>query len=166
MKRGRAGNSCLEFTLAGIPVIFALISTVEMARAMWTYNALGHSSREAVRYASRKGENCSTGGNDCAASVAEIVGRMRGSAFGVPPADLDVTLTSAVGTIACTPVGVCLDDESMWPPTGGNNVGAEITVTASSRFRSAIAMLWPGAGAAERSSIYVLQASSTERIGF
>jgi Flp pilus assembly protein TadG len=166
MKRPRAGNSGLEFTLAGIPVIFVLISTMEMARAMWTYNALGHCTREAARYASRKGENCSSGGNDCATTVSEIVGRIRGSAFGVAPAELDVTLTSTLGTRTCTPVDVCLDDESMWPPAGGNTVGAEITVTASHRFHSAIAMLWPGAGVAERSSIYVLQASSTERIGF
>jgi Flp pilus assembly protein TadG len=166
MKRSRAGNTMIEFTLAGIPVIFILISTLEMSRGMLTYNSLGHCSREAARYASRKGENCSSGSNDCSASVAEIAGRIRSSAFGVPPEELNVSLTSAIGTVACTPVTSCLDDGSMWPPVGGNNVGAEITVTTSYWFRSGIAMLWPGASPAERTDSFLLQASSTERIGF
>jgi Flp pilus assembly protein TadG len=166
MKRARAGNSCVEFTLVGIPMIFILISTVEMARGMWAYNSLGHTAREAARFASRKGENCSSAPNDCSTSVAAIVGRSRAAAFGIPPAELNVSLTSLAGTIACAPVSVCLEDGSMWPPAAGNAVGAEITVTASWRFRSAIAMFWPGVTGGEPHRSFLFEASSTERIGF
>jgi Flp pilus assembly protein TadG len=166
MKRARAGNSCIEFTLVGIPTIFIVISTMEMARGMWAYNSLGHTAREAARFASRKGENCASAPNDCSASVADIVDRSRATAFGIPPNELNVSLTSVAGTTACAPVNACAEDESMWPPAAGNAVGAEITVTASYRFRSAIAMFWPGAGASQVHRGFLFEASSTERIGF
>lgn len=160
------GNAGIEFTLAGIPLIFVLISTVEMARGMWTYNSLGHAAREGSRYASRVGENCSTLPNGCASSVSTVALRIQAAAVGVPTNDLNVTLTSPAGVLSCSPVTVCLEDESVWPPVGGNAVGAEITIGASYRFRPAIAMYWPGASGSSIFGSFLFEASSSERIQF
>ena len=49
--RSAKGSTLLEFTLVGIPVIFVLISTIEMARGMWMYHTLCHAVKEAARFA-------------------------------------------------------------------------------------------------------------------
>lgn len=164
--RKTRGNTTVEFTLAGIPLVFVLISTVEMCRGMMAYNSLGHTVREATRLASRSGENCLLDGNDCATSVSGMAARIQTAASGIPAQDLSVTLNSAAGARSCSPVTACLEDDSLWPPEGANATGAEITVTASYSFRSAITMLWPGGGSADASRTFVLEASSTERIQF
>jgi Flp pilus assembly protein TadG len=165
-RRHLGGNTGLEFTMIGIPLVFVLISTVEMARAMWAYNSLGHSVRDAVRFAIRAGENCSTPPNDCATSVSAMATRVQQAAFGIPVADLNLTLTSGNGTTQCNPSTVCVDDNSAWPPAGANAVGDEITIAATYTFRPAIAMLWPGSGSVPAPGAVVLRASSTERIQF
>ena len=43
--RGRTGSTLIEFTLVGIPLIFVLISTFEMARGMWNYQTLAYAVR-------------------------------------------------------------------------------------------------------------------------
>ena len=50
-KRSRAGNATIEFTLVGIPLVFVLISTIEMARGMWIYHTLAYAVKEGTRYA-------------------------------------------------------------------------------------------------------------------
>jgi Flp pilus assembly protein TadG len=166
VRRRDSGNVGIEFTLIGIPMIFVLISTMEIARGMWAYNALGHCVREGVRAATRAGENCSADTNDCSLTVAEMVGNIRNAALAFPPDDLNVTLTSAAGSRACAPVAACLEDSTMWPPAGGNGVGSEVTISATYLFRSALAMYWPGQAATQPFGSYRLEATSTGRIQF
>ena len=42
MRNRERGTTLLEFTLVGIPLIFLLISTVEISRGMWQYHTLAH----------------------------------------------------------------------------------------------------------------------------
>ena len=161
------GNTALEFTLAGIPVIFLLISTVEVSRAMFAYNSLSHCVREATRRSSTAGENCALEPNNCSRTVGDVARTVQGAAIGVPPSDLVVRLISTAGAITCDPVTVCSTDGAMWPPDGANATGTEITVEAAYLYRSAIAMYWPGAPAVQaRASGFRFVASSTERIQF
>src|SRR5882762_5274489 len=52
------GSNILEFTLVGIPLVFILISTFEMARGMWNYHVMAYAVKEGTRYASVHGNNC------------------------------------------------------------------------------------------------------------
>ena len=36
----------MEFTLAGIPVIFLIYSTIQLSTAMWNYHTLAHAVNE------------------------------------------------------------------------------------------------------------------------
>jgi Flp pilus assembly protein TadG len=45
----RGGTSLVEFTLVGIPMIFLLISTFEVARGMWEYHTLAYAVKEGTR---------------------------------------------------------------------------------------------------------------------
>src|SRR5579871_5563504 len=54
----RSGQSLIEFTLVGIPLIFVLISVFEISRGMWIYHTLAYSVKNGVRYASVHGINC------------------------------------------------------------------------------------------------------------
>lgn len=166
-KRARcSGTIGLEFTLVGIPLVFVLISVVEMARGMWLYNSLGHCVREGARYVSLKGENCSSAPNDCTSTVAGVAAKIRSAAIGFAPGDLNVTLSAPGDVRTCTPLAACLSDNSVWPAAPGNAVGSEVTVDATYTFRPAIAMYWPGSGAGGSFGTFVLPASSTERIQF
>ena len=51
------GNATIEFTLVGIPLVFVLISTIEMARGMWIYHTLAYAVKEGTRYAVARGQN-------------------------------------------------------------------------------------------------------------
>ena len=41
-RRSEAGNALVEFALIGIPVMFLLLITVELGRAMWAYHAVAY----------------------------------------------------------------------------------------------------------------------------
>ena len=64
MRRKRSGehggSTFLEFVLVGVPVIFVMFSTFEMARGMWSYHSLAYAVREGTRYAIVHGASCST----------------------------------------------------------------------------------------------------------
>ena len=76
MKSLQRGATTVEMTLVGIPIIFILISTFEMSRAMWNYHTLSNAVKEGVRYAIVHGQNCGTVGspplisNNCQVSSA------------------------------------------------------------------------------------------------
>ena len=55
----RRGNSMIEFTLVGIPLMFVLISIVELSRGMWIYHTLAHAVKEGTRYTAVRGQNSS-----------------------------------------------------------------------------------------------------------
>jgi Flp pilus assembly protein TadG len=63
LRNRRRGSSTLEFTLVGIPIIFVLISTFEMARGMWNYHTIAYAVKEGTRFASVHGIDCSTAPN-------------------------------------------------------------------------------------------------------
>src|SRR4051812_36013396 len=54
----RLGQTLVEFTFVGIPIIFILISIFEVSRGMWIYHTLAYSVKVGIRYASVHGINC------------------------------------------------------------------------------------------------------------
>ena len=63
--RGRRGNAIIEFTLVGIPLVFVLASSFEMARGMWTYHTLAYTIKEATRWSIVHGSDCFSGSQSC-----------------------------------------------------------------------------------------------------
>ena len=173
MRRREQGSTLLEFTLVGIPLIFLLVSTVEVARGMWTYATLAHAVRQATRFTIVKGQNCATSPNSCAVTIARIAQEMQRAGIGLDPASFsNVTFTAYSGrTITHTTLQECLSDTTAWPTTPGSTdagaaSGADLEISAKYSFRSAMSMFWPGAGKASGAGIFYFPASSRESIQF
>lgn len=167
--RGERGQSVIEFTLVGIPVIFVLISTFEMARGMWTYDTLAHCVREGVRYASVRGYLYSDS-TERTPTLAEAARRVRETGVGLDPTLLQLTWTAGTGASAVSyscSLAECLQETSrQWPPPGLNMPWTVIGLRAEYPFRSAIAMFWPGAGSVNVFPAFRLPASASEEIHF
>jgi hypothetical protein len=161
----KRGSALVEFTLAGLPAIFMLISTFEMARGMWVYHGLAHAAKTGARFAVVRGRGCGQQGNACATTVSGVARRIEHAAVGLPPDRFDVALDSGAGTVNCRPLSACFGDPTPWPPAGANAPGMDVRVSASHRFRSAMVLFWPGAGTA-RIGVITLAAEARQRIEF
>ncbi len=167
--RKRRGQTLVEFTFVGIPLMFVLISTFEISRGMWIYDTLAYAAKQGVRYAIVHGANCGKEGNSCNVvlgpatstcvsdnnltaqgvptinpTVAEVI---RCAAKGLDPVHTQVTFTSLVAQ-----TGPCTLETSgpnsctalTWPEVGASDPGDTITIKITTPFNSAIAMLFPG----------------------
>src|ERR1051325_6804549 len=101
MKRRRSGehggSSFLEFVLVGVPVIFVLFSTFEMARGMWSYHSLAYAVREGTRYAIVHGSDCASSPNSCTVTIANIASVIKKAGVGLDGSALSLTFTPNTG---------------------------------------------------------------------
>ena len=161
----KRGSSVLEFTLVGIPIIFLLISTFELARGMWNYHTLAYAVKEGTRYASVHGVNCSTSPNTCTVTIAQITQHILDAGIGLPSNRLSLTFTYTGGTNTCL-ANNCLANNTVWPPAPGNAVGSDIQIDTNLPFQSAISMFWPGSGQGTTFGIFNFPASSRDTVQF
>lgn len=164
--RDQRGNAVIEFSLVGIPIIFVLISTFEMARGMWLYHTVAYAVKEGSRYASVHGQNCRIPPNNCPVDIGQISQVIKSAGLGIEPALLNLTFTDDSGTTLSCTLSNCLSDNTPWPPAAANAPGMAIKVSGSYTFRSAIAMFWPGSAWVGPLPALNLPASTTERIKF
>jgi Flp pilus assembly protein TadG len=173
----RIGSATLEMTLVGIPIIFILISTFEMARGMWIYHTLSYAVKEGTRYAMVHGVDCSTAPNNCPVTFAQIAGKIRTAAAGLDPDLLSVdmeSLTDGSGGMKTLTNLLANNNKFPDPTLTGGNPQNPITFAAQYPFLSAISMFWPGAGrgmsfqnlTCSGAGTLCLPASSQERIQF
>ncbi len=174
----RAGNSLLEFTLVGIPVIFILISTVEISRGMWIYHSLAYALKEATRYTAVHGNDCQVEKNSCTIRIRDIAQVIQTTGMGLLPEQMtNVSFISSTRTVTCSTLAACLQaggtGDTYWPtyapgtyPTDtGGNPNATIRITAQYPFISAISMLFPSGGGMVFPA-YTLPGESSEDIRF
>ena len=173
MRRRQRGSTLLEFTLVGVPLIFLLISTVEIGRAMWIYQTLAHAVRQATRFTVVKGQNCATAPNSCTVTVARIAQEIQKAGIGLDPAAFtNVTFTAYSGrTITHATLQDCLSDTTTWPTSVGTSdpgaaAGADLEISVVYPFRTGMSMFWPGAGRASSPGTFYFPASSRESIQF
>lgn len=177
----RLGQTLVEFTFVGIPIIFILISIFEVSRGMWLYHTLAYAAKIGARYASVHGINCvnnANNPNNCTVNMGPVaapgVGTLpsiayviRQAAVGLDPAKTNLTFTDASGTaFTCTLAnGAC--SGTTWPTADGtsNAVGQPIRIDITTPFNSAIALLWPGAKVVKFAS-GTLGATSQEYVQF
>jgi len=161
----RRGSSTLEFTLVGIPLMFVLISTFEMARGMWNYHTIAYAVKEGTRFASVHGTNCATAPNTCTVTIGQVTQQIVNAGIGLPSNQLRLTFTSQSGAISCF-ASACLSNATVWPQAPGNAVGSAIQIDATYPFTSAISMFWPGAGTGINFGTVTFPASSRETVQF
>jgi len=166
MKRNR-GAATIEFTLVGIPLIFALVSTIEMSRGMWIYHAQTFAIDQGARYLVVHGADCTQNGNTCTTTVGSIATVIANSGVGLVPSNWNVTLISASGSnkVTCSPLSNCLTSTTVWPPSSDNALGSNVAISGSYPFSSAMLMFFPGS-AAVHFGTYNLGAYSKQTIMF
>jgi Flp pilus assembly protein TadG len=147
-KRNRIGNATIEFTLVGIPLVFVLISTIEMARGMWIYHTLAYAIKGGTRYAVARGQN-NSGVNH--SSYQGVCTAILQAGAGLLKEDLILTFQSATTQPTTLTAASCLSNSNQWPPgvTAGkidDQAGQTISISGFYPFVSAISMFWPGAG--------------------
>jgi hypothetical protein len=160
----KRGNATIEFTLVGIPLVFVLISTIEMARGMWIYHTLAYAVKEGTRYAVARGQN-----NPTPTTYQNVCNVIVQAGTGLLPADLTLSFTSLSGTTAY-PANGC-PSTRQWPPgnsagTIDNQPGQTISITGFYPFVSAIAMFWPGAGPGMTFTPAPAQSACSNMVGF
>jgi Flp pilus assembly protein TadG len=172
-RRQSGGNSLIEFTLVGIPLIFVLISIFQMACNMWLYHTLASAAREGTRYAIVHGQNCSLNGNTYCVTVPNIAAVIQNSAGGLDPSQMTVTLTPSQGTATTDTLANLLNSSTYstttWPPSspaGTNAIGQPVTISVIYPFNSAVSMFWPGTKPVGPTGLIYMPASSTDRIQF
>jgi hypothetical protein len=189
--KSRRGNTVLEFTLVGIPLMFVLIGIFEISRGMWVYHTLAYAIKQGTRYAVVHSENCSVSPNSCSVTIGTVAALIRDAAVGMPPAgaktsQLQLTFCAPPGSAAptCVPGAAqtsscsginpctcylqdCLGIPTTWPPTGANRVGLDdLEIVGIYPFTSAIALVWPGAHSVNNFPTFNLPASARERVQF
>jgi len=175
----RDGNAIIEFTLVGIPLIFVLLVTFEMARGMWTYATLAHAVREGTRYAVVHGKDCSTTPNQCPVTVADVAGVIRDAGVGLDPSELYVALITTgprtIPSVTYTQLSALLTDTSAFATGTSGVAGNDMIVTGIYHFRTALTALFPGppmpppppqGGEVPETGVLRLGATSRERIEF
>jgi len=165
--RSRRGNTLIEFTLIGIPIMFVLISIFEMSRGMWLYQTMAYAIKAGNRYVIVHGRGCSELRSCCAVQISQIAERIRDAGVGLVPEDMQNVTFSAPGaaTIVCSTLAGCLpsgsdaDKDTWWPAlaqphcidpasvlSNASDRNNRVEITAQYPFRSALAFFWPGAG--------------------
>lgn len=178
-KRRRGGQSVLEFTFVGIPLIFILISIFEISRGMWVYQTLAYAAKAGVRYAVVHGQNCTTSGSTCAVnfgpastapSLLWVINNagagldITNSACPAPPAvstTTCVTLTAGGTATTCGLVVPCGAGVSI----GSLATGSTVRIDIQTPFKSAIAMFWTGSAANSWNSVN-MYATASDTIKF
>ena len=145
-KYQRGGSTLIEFVLVGVPIIFVMFSTAEVARAMWLYHTLAYAIREGTRYAIVHGSGCSTAPNSCAATIGTIASRIQTVGVGLDQNKLNLTFTPNTGSASTCTLANCVTNATVWPPSSANSPGMNLTISATYPFASVISIFWTGTG--------------------
>jgi hypothetical protein len=155
----------VEFVLAGIPVIFVMISIFELARGMWTYHTMAYAVREGVRYAAVHGKGCAAP-RTCQVTIGQITTVIKNAGAGLPTSTTVVTLTPASGSASSDTMANQLTSSTVWPPSSANAPGQNIKIRVTYPFRTFLAVFWTGAGRVNDSGVFNIGASSSAPIQF
>jgi len=170
-RRNRRGSSLIEFSLVGIPIVFLLISIVDVSIGMFDYVTLAYAVKQGARFAVVRGQDCTNNGNTCGTTVGAIANRVAYTATGLPASMINMTLTTQSGAATtCNPLTSCTSSSTPWPPSTpsgspDNAAGKTITIYAQFTCRTMFNMFWPGYRDDEGGP-YVLPAQSTQTILF
>ena len=142
LNQRQRGSVMVEFTMAGIAALTLMISTVQLSLAMWNYHTLAYATHETNRYIIVHGRDCGMGGNSCLITVANIVSKFESNGIGLPPAAVNLTLTSQSGTVkTCNPMSSCASDTTQWPPKANFDSAKGALSTVSAKYSAGMGIL-------------------------
>lgn len=137
-QRRSRGQALAEFALV-VPWFFLLLfGIIEAGRFIFYYETLSHATREGARYAIVNGANtlgcpsgpAAPGTSTCDGTGANVVTRVRQSAFGVPSAGISVQ--------RCWWYSAC---DFVTHGDGNNARGATVTVTATYTYSTLVPLV-------------------------
>jgi Flp pilus assembly protein TadG len=163
--QSRKGNATVEFIITGIPLIFMIISVVEMARGMWIYNTLVYATETTTRDMAVRGYDCSTYVSNCSQTIGGYATLFHNWAIGLDPGQVNVTFQSETQTVNCNPLSSCYTTTTAWPPSGDSTRNLDIWVTATMPFDSALGMFVFGSKPVVF-DVFTLSAKSHQQILF
>lgn len=167
-RRGRAGNTLIEFTLLGIPLMFITISIVAVSIDMWEFHNLAYASEATSRYVTLHGATCSattaTATNNCTITVGAVASYFKAQALALNSDQVIVNLTDGSGTTTCNPVNSCTSSTTQFPNPLYNSVGSDITVKATYTLVNPIVLFWPPN--TDPAGAFTVAATSRQRIVF
>jgi len=114
--RGQRSQATVEFALVGIILFVLVLGTIDVGRAVWSYNTLVNATREGTRYAIVHGANASDPSGP-------------GSPHYTAP-DSDTNVIAAVEAFSGGLDMARLDIATEWPE-GTNEVGRTVKVTST-----------------------------------
>ena len=166
MRNNRRGDTLIEFTLTGIPIIFLGISIVECSIAMCEYESMSNAVTIAARYAASHGATCSANGNSCTIEIKNVANLIAATAWIISSASMTVTLTDNSGSTTCT-LSTCETNTAQFPSSSGNAnaVGNNITIKVTHKLTNPLPMYWPPHADSDDSG-YLLGATSYQAIQF
>jgi Flp pilus assembly protein TadG len=151
-RRRQRGGAMIEFALTGIPLLFIMISIIQMAIGMWHYHTLQYAVKEAGAYLSIHGSSsgyCKS--NTC--QIQNVASVLQTDAIGIPPNAITVTFTpisssdhTTAGTAYSCTLSNCVSDTTVWPVSGYNSVGSEFEIKALYHWSNALGMVTFGQG--------------------
>jgi Flp pilus assembly protein TadG len=162
--RFRTGQSLVEFTLLGIPMIFITLSVVYVSVGMWQFHSLAYASEMTARYVTVHGATCSQNGNSCTIEVGNVATFFASQAISLNAASVIVKMTDGTGMTTCNPVNSCYSNTAQFPAATANSVGSDITISATYVLRSPLAMFFPPDVVVDHD--YTVVAQSRQRIMF
>ena len=160
----RRGNTLIEFTLLGIPMIFIMVSVVSVSIDMWQFLDLPYCVEETARYVTTHGQGCSQNGSNCLITVGNVAAFFESQTAALDPSQVNVTLTDGSGSTNCNPVSACGASSAQFPNAGYNSPGSDVKVQATYVLKNPIAMFWPPDK--DGSHDFTVGATSRQRIMF
>jgi Flp pilus assembly protein TadG len=122
------GSTLIEFTMVGIPMIFVLISTFEIARGMWLYQNVGFAVKAGSRYASVHGAGCdpTSSPNNCQVTIQNIAAVIQSAGPGLLADQLTLTCKGTRPTAATvfSLTASCCDDWAS--PDAGHHCSTDL----------------------------------------
>lgn len=161
-RKSRSGNTLIEFSLLGIPIVFITMTIVSVSIAMWQFHCLAYASEASAAYASVHGATCAQNGNSCSITIGNMATYFASQAIALPQSQVTVKFKDGSGTTTCNPLNSCTSSSTQFPLASYNSVGTDVTVTATYTLKNPIGMLWPSTSARN----FTVGATSRQRILF
>jgi Flp pilus assembly protein TadG len=143
VRNRRRGDTLIEFTLTGIPIIFICITIVECSIAMCEYESMMNAVSIAARYAASHGATCGNP-NSCTVEIENIANLISSTAWIINTASMTVTFTDNSGSTTCT-LSACQTNTAQFPSStsNANAVGNPITIKLTHKLTNPLPMYWP-----------------------
>lgn len=94
-RNGESGSALVEFSLAMIVILTLLLGTVDIGRALYTYDWVSDAARLGTRFMMVRGTNCTNLSGGCPASLTDLQNYIKSEAIGLDTSSMVLTISAA-----------------------------------------------------------------------